>query len=234
MEEKEKFYLPLSYNLQFFADDKEEQDEEQDDDSENKDDNNGGSDDGKDSGKKKEKTFTQSQVNKLMSREKKEGRSALLNALGFKTEDEAKKAVDLYNALIGSQKSEEDKAKEDASKLETQKTDAEKRAEIAENKLACIMAGVNKESVDDVLAIASTKIDENNDLAKVLESMRGQAKYAVFFEESQEDDKNKDTGTGHDTSHGRKKSEAKKGSYGASLAERANKAQNNKSSYFNS
>lgn len=217
--------LPL--NLQFFADGAEADNS----DAENTD--NGGAEDNNknDVVDKAEKTFTQSQVNKMMSREKKEGRSALLNSLGFKSEDEAKKAVDLYKTLINSQKSDDEKHKDELSESNNKLSEAEKRAVDAENKLDCLMAGVNKESVDDVLAIASVKVDDDNDLKKVLENMRSQAKYAVFFET---EESLKDTGTGHDTSHSRQKSDAKKGSYGASLANGANKAVTKKSSYFNS
>jgi hypothetical protein len=221
----EKKFIPL--NLQFFADnlDDESQDENE------KTDDEGGAEDKSKKSDKTEKTFTQAQVNKMMSREKKEGKNSVLSSLGFKTEEEAKKAVELYNALINSQKSDEEKQKEQLSQSENLKSEAEKRAVDAENKLACIMAGVNKESVDDVLAIASLKIDDKNDLSKVLEKMRSEAKYAIFFEES--DESNKDTGTGHDTSHSRRKSDDKKGSYGARLAN-TSKDSKKKSSYFNS
>jgi hypothetical protein len=227
---EKKNIIPLKLNLQYFADDTvEENDDIAEENNDDKDNGETGKDNKHDT--KQEKTFTQSQVNRLMSREKKEGRTALLNTLGFKTEEEAQKAVQLYTALMNSQKSETEKNDEVKNNAIEAQTAAEKRAIEAENKLACIMAGVNKESVADVLAIASLKVDENNNLDSVLAEMRKQARYAVFFDEAVENDKSKDTGTGHDTAHGKKGGENKKGAYGARLGSQSNKS-NKKNTFF--
>ena len=168
----------LPYNLQFFAakgDGKNEpkNDDNQNDDSNNNDDDSHNDDAGSNGEDKnqKEKTFTQSQVNAMMSREKKQGRQAALNALGFKTEDDAKKAIALLNALQDSQKSEEEKLNEKINNQKADLSEAVKRAIVAENKLSCISANVKKEAIDDVLAIASTKISDEKDLDSVLEEI---------------------------------------------------------------
>lgn len=130
---------------------------------------------------KDEKTFTQSEVTKMMTREKQQGRQAILNSLGFKTEDEAKNAFNLLKALTDSQKTAEQKAEENKNTAIQEKASAEKRAEAAEAKLSCVMNGVNTEAVDDVLAIALTKVTDSKSLDDVLGEMKKEARYSSFF-----------------------------------------------------
>ena len=46
------------------------------------------------------------------------------------------------------------------------------RAAAAEAKLACVTAGVQKDSIDDVLAIAAAKVTDDKNLDAVLEEMK--------------------------------------------------------------
>lgn len=237
MKQKEvRQVLPM--NLQFFAskdDDNNddvnagetgnEGDGNADDSDDDIDDDNTGKDD---KGKASSKTFTQAEVTAMMTREKKEGRKALLKQLGFKSEAEAKSAIALYNALVDSQKTEEQKNKEAADGLETAKTEAEKRAEAAEDKLACVIAGVKKDSIDDALAIAKLKVTEEKSLDKVLAEMKKETRYAGFFGE---DDGDKDDGTGSEPGHSKNNKDNKKGSYGSKLAKET-QSSSKKKTYF--
>ena len=167
-----------------------------------------------------------------MAKEKNEGKKSVLKGLGFKSEDEAKKAIELYNALVNSQKSQEELNKGQLDKANIEKDDAIKRAEEAENKLSCFSAGVNKDSINDVLAIARSKITDSKDLNAVLAEMKKENKYALFFESE-----NGNNGTGNDPGHNRNFSSGSSGNagdYGKRLAER-NATQNKsekKSSFF--
>lgn len=217
----------LPFNLQFFAEsDVDEHDSESDEHDSD------GNEDQDEPGR--ERTFTQKEVSAMMAKEKKQGRKAVLNSLGFETEEEAKNAFSLLKALTDSQKSGEEKERDKKDEAVKDKGKAEQRAIKAENKLACFMAGVNKDSIDDVLAIASAKVDEDNDLPDVLEDMKKKAKYASFFkdsnEEEDEDDKPKNKGTGSKPRNGKTKNE-EPGSFGKRLAEASN-SQKKKSSYF--
>lgn len=219
-EENKKHFLPL--NLQFFASD----DDVDDDDDDLNDDNAGSDDDDKGDDGKASKTFTQAEVTAMMTREKKEGRKALLKQLGFKTEKEAKDAVALYTALVDSQKSEEDKLKDKAGDLENEKNTAEQRAELAENKLSCVMAGVKNDAIDDALAVAKLKVTEEKDLDKVLAEMKKEPRYAGFFnEEGSGDD------TGNKPGHNKDNDGKQKENYGASLA-KGQKETSKKKTYF--
>ena len=128
-----------------------------------------------------QRTFTQDEVSRMMTREKQQGKQSVLNALGFKTEDEAKSAFNLLKALQDSQKSEADRKEEEKNTAIQSKADAEKRAEVAEAKLSCVVNGVSAESVDDVLVIALAKVTDGKTLDDVIKEMKGEARYASFF-----------------------------------------------------
>lgn len=152
--------------------------------------------DGKQKDKPAGKTFTQDEVNTMMSREKKQGRSAAIKELGFKSESEAKQAIKLLNALLDSQKSSEDKEKEGKNKANEEKDEAIRRAEAAENKLACVMAGVSNDAVEDVLAIALLKVTDDKPIDKVLAEMKKEKRYSSFFGSA-----SGDSGTGENPGH---------------------------------
>ena len=176
-----------------------------------------------------EKTFTQSQVNNMMAKEKNEGKRSVLKSLGFNSEEDARSAIKLFNAMMNSQKSEEEKNKEEIEKINKEKADSELRAINAENKLYCFEAGVNKDSIDDVLAIASTKLVDGKTLQNVLEEMKKDKKYSVFFEAN-----NSKGGTGGDPGHNNNSSFGNAGDYGKRLGQSntSKKTEGNKSNFF--
>ena len=230
MKKELKMLFPL--DLQFFADG--DGDNGNQNDNQNGDQNNGNSDnnsnsDNKNNSNDDEKKFTQEQVNSMMAKEKNEGKRSVLKNLGFKSEEEAKKAIELYNALVNSQKTEEEKKEEELKKANEEKDSYFNRAEEAENKLSCFQAGVDKDSIEDVLAIAKTKITESKDLDKVLEEMKKENRYSSFFTSNQQG-----KGTGNEPGHSGGSGQSNLGDYGKRLAER-NASQNKsekKSSFF--
>ena len=222
----------VPYNLQMFAspkDDKEggsggsEEPDIDDDDDEPDDD-----DDDEPTGGAK--TFTQEQVTAMMAKEKKEGRKAMLKKLGFANEAEASKAMKIYQAMMNSQKTEEELEAEKNKGLEGEKSEAEKRAQAAEDKLSCVMAGVRKDSIDDALAVAKLKVTDEKTLDKVLADMKKEPRYVGFFKEDDNVDDDEE-GTGSEPGHTKKKGKPKKGSYGANLAKGLNKGEQKKT-YF--
>lgn len=196
-----------------------------DDDGEEDDD---GDDGDQNSNKSGEKTFTQAQVTAMMTKEKKEGRAAVLKALGFKSFAEAQKAVKAHNAFI---KSQQDDEGDGNNNQDNGQSEAEKRAEQAEAKLACVMAGVNKDSVDDIMAIAVTRVTDEKDLSVVLEEMKKQTKYAGFFKSEEDGDGSTGTsGTGSEPGHSKGKKGNDKGM--ATRLAKASTGGSKKSSYF--
>lgn len=220
----------LRYNLQFFGES--DGGEGASGNESGTEDNGGeaGSGSGGDSGNKQERTFTQEEVNKMMAREKKQGKSSVLKSLGFKSEEEAQNAVKMLNTLLDLQKTPEDKANDKATKAEDEKKDAERRATAAENKLSCLMAGVDKDSVEDALAIALLKVSDDKSLDKVLEEMKKEKKYSSFFGGGG-DGSDSGTGTrpGHSNTGGRSN---EPGQFGRDLVKQQKNPAVKKSSYF--
>ena len=106
---------------------------------------------------KKEKTFTQAQVTAMMAKEKKQGRKALLNELGYKDEKSAKTAAAAYKSYLESQKTEEEKAKELEEEINLKIAEAEERAVQSEAKVEAMLLGAKKNCVEDVVALVMAK-----------------------------------------------------------------------------
>ncbi len=219
-------------------DDKEiEENKDVEDQNDNEDDSGKSGDDksGNDKGSKSNKTFTQDQVTRMMTREKNQGRNAAYKELGIDPKDT--KAIAMVKALIDSQKTDEQKASEKETENQTKMNEAEKRAQVAEAKAEAMMLGVKTQYVDDVVTLALAKMTEDSDLKTIIGEFK--TKYPVWFgESSEEDDKNKDTkgkagqkGTGSSikNSDKEKKGEENKG-LGARLA--AQRKTGKKSSYW--
>lgn len=175
------------------------------------DENGGGSD----------KRFTQDEVNKLMSREKRKGRASLLRELGLNPED--KDAVSGLKKLL--EEHQTDSEKKDKNLKDAQNTAAKEtsRANAAERKLSVLMAGCQKEYVEEVTTLAAAKVDEDTDFDKALEEVK--KKFPTFF-----GDGTQDTGTGSAQGHRRKKAE-NPGSFGSRLAQ--SNSTGKKNPYFN-
>lgn len=164
-------------------------------------DNNGGS---------AAKTFTQEQVNAMMAREKQQGVASVYNKLGIDPTDDA--AVRMFKAFIESQKTEADKQKEQNDAQQAKIVAAEERARIAEAKAEAMKLGAKSECVDDVVALALTKVTENTDVKSVIEEFK--SKYKFWFGEDSDD---KDKGAKDDKKTGEKGTGASvKGSKGKS------------------
>ncbi len=215
----------LRYNLQLFAEDDSGNNDG------NNNDNNEDANHGAEDQNHGEKTFTQSEVSNMMTKEKNEGKRSVLKALGFKSEDEAKEAIEKYNKYLEDQKTEAEKQTEALNKANDEKAEAIKRAQEAENKVACYNSGIITEYIDDVLAIASTKVTEEKDLVTVLKEMKEDKKYKSFFEK--DSGSGSKHGTGSNAGHSGNDNEDKK-DLGKRLAEqRKSSMAAIKSNYFN-
>ena len=191
-------------NLQHFA---EPSDQDKDDDQDgNGDDDSDGDDHDDDSddegGKDNEKKFTQAEMTATAAKEKKQGRAAAFREMGFKSEKEAKAQLEAFRKYQESQLTPEQKTAAQIQQANDDKSEAEKRAEAAENKLAAIQAGVKKDAVDDAVAIAMMKVEDGKSLEDVLGEMKTQPRYKGFFDGSDDDDdKGGKGGTGTSVRH---------------------------------
>ena len=218
----------LRIGLQFFADGEDEDNNQGADDGKSKDEdqnsNNAGNDGKKDD---ESKTYTNAELQKMMAKEKKQGKSAgkteLLKELGIENLDEFKANLENFKKYQESQKSEAEKANEKITKATNDKTAAEKRAEIAEAKVEAMKNGVNPKYVDDVITLALAKKQDGEDLSDVIEGMKETHK--IFF---QEDEGEKGTGSNING----KKSTSKTEGLGTELGKKKAEARAVKSSYF--
>lgn len=145
----------------------------------------------KDKGSKGGKTFTQEQVNRMMTREKNQGRNAVYKELGIDPKDT--KMVSMFKAFIESQKTDEQKAAEKESEDKAKITEAEERAKVAEAKAEAMMLGIKTQYVEDAVTLVLAKMTEDSDLKTIIGELK--TKYPVWFGESEDEDKgNKNKG----------------------------------------
>lgn len=198
-----------------------------------------GSDDkgGKDTGKKKERSFSQEQVNKMMTREKNQGRAAAYKELGIDPKDT--KMVKMFQAFIESQKTDEQKAAEKDIEAQNKQAEMEQRALTAEAKAEAMMLGVKPQYVEDAVTLALSKMSDDTDMKTVLSELK--EKYSLWFEEDEDDDSGKggkdkksgktgQKGTGASVKEAGKKGGKDTGGFGARLA--AQRKPTGKSSYW--
>lgn len=182
---------------------------------------------------KEEKSFTQKQVSAMMTKEKKQGRAAAYKELGINPKDT--KMINMFKAFVASQKTDDEKEaerqSEEASKLE----EANNRVMIAEAKAEAMLLGVQPKYVDDIIALAISKIkDDESDIKTIIGEYK--TKYPDWFKESKEDESKKEkkgqkgTGSSVKTSKEKGDKEETKG-MGARLAAQR-KTNNKKSSYW--
>lgn len=185
------------------------------------------------------KTFSQKQVSKMMANEKRQGKSSVYNALGIDPDD--KETIAAVKALVaerGASKSANTGDGADDSEL----TEMQERAILAEAKVDAMTLGCSPKYVDDVVTLALAKCaDSGSDLKTVLGELK--TKYADWFDGDSADDddneknKSKKNGAGTGSSMKRSQKRAKDGeeeqSLGARLAaQRVSKKGDKKKSYW--
>lgn len=140
--------------------------------------NNGGDNSG--SG---EKSFTQKQVSSMMAKEKKQGREAAYREMGIDPADT--KMVSMFKAFIESQKTDEQKAAEEANQQAIKIAEAEHRAAVAEAKAEAMQLGVLPQFADDAVTLALSKMSDDTDLKSIIGELK--TKYPVWFDASNAD-----------------------------------------------
>lgn len=159
-----------------------------------------------------ERTFTQTEVNRMMKAEKESGRKSILKELGVKDVTSAKEGLEKYQKYLESQQTDLEKATAAATQATTAQREAEARANVAEACLVAIQNGVNAEFAKDLVSIAFSKKTDEQTIEEVITSMKDNAAYSGFFKQE-----SKSEGTG--TPLGNKKlTGGTEESYGAKLA----------------
>lgn len=134
---------------------------------------------------KKERTFTQAQVNRMMTKEKNQGRNSVYKELGIDPKDS--KAIAQFKAFIEAQKTDEQKAAEQQAEANSKAAENERRVVVAEAKAEAMIMGVRLQYVDDVVTLALAKMADGDDIKTVLGEMK--TKYPVWFSGDSEEEK---------------------------------------------
>lgn len=133
-----------------------------------------------------EKTFTQSDVTRMMTREKKQGRNSVFNELGIDPNDS--KSIAMVKALMESQRQRAQPAQPEDNAVNEQLAEAERRARMAEAKAEAMMLGVKPQFVDDVVTLATVRLAEQGEGAE-FKDVIGELKsrYPLWFGEDEDD-----------------------------------------------
>lgn len=175
------------------------------------------------------KTFTQEQVNSMMAREKKQGKNSVFNELGIDLNDE--ETIKLVKSFVEFQKTNKAESQNQNGSNSEPNSELEQRVLIAEAKAEAVVIGIKPQFVEDAIALALPKLNDENDLKTVLAEYK--VKYPAWFGlVSSEDDSNKD-GTGSMPKVSTKKDEDSNNKIGARLAAKRVKANNQKSFWGN-
>ncbi|CAN2247534.1 hypothetical protein [Bacillus vallismortis] len=131
------------------------------------------------------KTFTQEDVNSIAAREAKAAKENLLKQLGVEDFKNAKEGLAKFKEWQDSQKTEAEKQAERLQEFENQNQTLSSENETLKAQISAMQAGVNADSVADVVTLAknlvSDEMDMNAAIQKVVE------KYPHFKEQQQEE-----------------------------------------------
>lgn len=172
-----------------------------------------------------ERTFTQEDVNRMMAAEKEQGRKSILRELGVEDVTSAKEGLQKYQEYLNSQKTELQQAQESQARLQNEYADAIAKAKHMEGCMTAMKLGVVADSVEDIVALAATKVSDTKSLEAVLSEMKSNSVYAGFFKDS--------AGTGNGGMQGQpSQPEDTSKILAESLAKKASAYTSQKSKYF--
>lgn len=155
MKEQDK----LRMNLQFFADQGEGGGETADQPAQQA---------GDTSNAEETKTFTQEDVNNIAAREAKKAQEKFLKQLGIDDFENAKEGLKKFKEWQDSQKTEAEKQAEKLKAAEAKQAELTERATTLEAQVAALKAGVNADSVEDVVTLAKVHVDDETDIAAAI------------------------------------------------------------------
>ena len=177
-----------------------------------------------------EKTYTQAQVTVMLANEKRQGKQAILRALGIKDVNEGKSKMQQQQQTNQQQLDEENQAAQLLSNARQAQINAEARAQAAERKLSVLKAGVRPEFVDDVVYIATGKATDAEDFEEVVTAMKETHSF-YFMQDNNSNQNNNGTG-GNANFKKQQQQQEQAGALGKRLAEQRMKAVENKVKFF--
>lgn len=181
IEEKDGLMFPL--DLQLFAEDGGGSDDDTEDDA-----------DDEDEEEDEPKTFTQEQVNKMMAKEKRQGRLSVYKTLGIdpRNKEQVAKAKELLKGLgvPPADDKEDDSKQQKESLIDNQKLkEAEERAFNAECQVEAIKLGAKAKYVSDIILLVKARMSEGDEFAETLSEVKEMYPNLFGSDDSSDDDK---------------------------------------------
>ncbi len=128
------------------------------------------------------KTFSQEDVNGLVAKEAKKAQEKLLKQLGIDDFKNAKEGLQKFKEWQDSQKTEAEKQAERLKELETNYTSTAEENASLRAQISAMKAGVKSESVEDVVVLAKTLVNDEVDMDTAIKQVI--EKYPQFAQEA--------------------------------------------------
>lgn len=126
-----------------------------------------------------DKTFTQEELDKIVKE----------RVARVKKDQPPKEELEAFKQWQESQKTEEEKKNEALNNAEKARVAAEERALLAETKVTCLSKGVASTSVDDVVILAKSMLNDDLTMEQAIDKVL--EKYPSFKGEQQKQEQNK-------------------------------------------
>lgn len=136
-----------------------------------------------------EKTFKQEDVNNIVARESKSAQEKLLKELGVEDFENAKDGLAKFKEWQEAQKTEEQKRAEQLDALSKQSEQDKQTISTLTATIEALKLGVNSESVEDVITLASKGVSEEVAIEESIKTIL--EKYPHFAAKNEEQDKSK-------------------------------------------
>ena len=173
------------------------------------------------------KTFTQEEVNRMMAREKNEGKKSVLRELGVEDIDSAKNSLAEYAKVLDAQKTDLQKANEAKEALNKQLIESQQDKAAMEAKYNLLLEGCNKDSIEEALVLVMSKVNDETDFAAAVAQVK--EKVPSLFSDS--GTKQPQLGTGNSLKHNRQPNGAEQ-SLGSRLAANSKNSRPKTNPYF--
>src|SRR5699024_187029 len=134
--------------------------------------------------KSEDKTFTQEDVNNIATKEARKAQEKVFKELGIEDFENAKEGFQKFQEWQESQKTEAQKQAEQLETLEKEKGTLSDENNQLKSQISAMKAGVNAESVDDVIALSERLVNDDTTIDEAIKQVI--EKYPHFAEKEEQ------------------------------------------------
>lgn len=135
------------------------------------------------------RTFSQEDVNNIVAREVKKAQEKLFRELGIEDFNSAKEGLQKFREWQESQKTEAEKQAERLKELETNYQHVSSENETLKAQLSALKAGVNPDSVQDVVILAKAMVNDDVDMDQAIQKVLEKYPHFKAQQEPQQEQK---------------------------------------------